>query len=197
MTQPILIDFAPSRPFWRSLWTMAFVVVWVLALGFGVHDLRLHMQEQVELAQQLERLQAGRRANKAERADALPTDVVQAANQVIGMIDRPWGALLAALERANVEAATLLAVEPDMERRDIRISGEAKDGMAMLEHVRALARQSELHNVYLANHQVNVQDAQRPVRYTVQASWKEATTVVIPVGQSGQASNSSTGDSRP
>ena len=53
------------------------------------------------------------------------------------------------------------------------VAGEAADLGAMFDYVKRLQRQPSLARVYLLNQKLNDQDAQRPVRFTVTASWLE------------------------
>lgn len=94
-----------------------------------------------------------------------------AAKRLIDRLDLPWDALFASLELSANDRVALLAIEPDTERREVRLSVEAKDLSSMLDYVRVLEFAPALRNVRLLGHQVNTQDAQRPVRFTVEAGW--------------------------
>ncbi len=94
-------------------------------------------------------------------------------NRIIDKLDMPWDTLFATVEAAAGEQAILLGVEPDAERREVRLTGEAKDAAAMLGYLRELRRAPVLGDAHLTDHQVNIQDPQRPVRFTIEASWGE------------------------
>jgi len=93
------------------------------------------------------------------------------ARRVIEQLDTPWPALFAAIETAYDDNVTLLGVEPEPERREVRLLAEAKDAEAMLAYVRQVRQSPVLRDAWLVNHQVNLQDPLRPVRFTINARW--------------------------
>jgi Tfp pilus assembly protein PilN len=93
------------------------------------------------------------------------------ARRVIEQLDTPWPALFAAVETAYDDNVTLLGVEPEPERREVRLLAEAKDAEAMLAYVRQVRQSPVLKDAWLANHQINLQDPLHPVRFTINASW--------------------------
>lgn len=95
------------------------------------------------------------------------------ANEVLRRITLPWDELFAAVESAAPGEVALLTMEPDAEKRVLKISGEAKHVAAMLDYVRLLEGRTMFHTVTLSNHQVQVTDPQRPVRFSLVAAWRE------------------------
>lgn len=172
MNPRIDIDFAPSGAGLRSRLTQ-WLILATVGLGAGVgYDAVEVFAREADLAGQLAARQTPR-PPRAKLGPAVPPEQIEAANRVVDAIDWPWDALLGAVERAAVDSATLLSVEPDPERRELRLQGEAKDSLAMLAYVRALAGQAPLSNVYLAGHQISLQGNQRAIRFTAQASWRD------------------------
>lgn len=84
----------------------------------------------------------------------------------------PWESLFQALEASQSEHVALLSIEPDVENRAVSISGEAKDYLAALTYVARLGEQEALSRVHLVRHE-NRRGGQRPLAFTVSASWKE------------------------
>mgnify|MGYP001598041710 FL=1 len=76
---------------------------------------------------------------------------------------------------ANSKVA-LLGITPDQKGGTVEISGECADLQTMFDYVKRLDQQATLGRVYLLNHQINAQDPQRPVRFTVTASWLQPTS---------------------
>jgi len=106
------------------------------------------------------------------------------ARRVIEQLDTPWLALFGAVETAYDDNVTLLGVEPEPERREVRLLAEAKDAEAMLAYVRQVRQSPVLRDAWLTNHQVNLQDPLRPVRFSINARWlsppaKPSSTVVV------------------
>lgn len=99
---------------------------------------------------------------------------VTKANEVLRRITLPWDELFAAVESAAPGEVALLTMEPDAELRVLKISGEAKHFAAMLDYIRLLEGRPMFHTVTLSNHQVQVADPQRPVRFSLVAAWRES-----------------------
>ncbi len=98
---------------------------------------------------------------------------IRRANDVIEQIALPWDRLFRAVESAAGEKVALLGITPDQKSGTVEVNGEAADLNAMFDYVKRLQRQPSLARVYLLNQKLNDQDAQRPVRFTVTASWLE------------------------
>lgn len=120
--------------------------------------------------QRLQRVPKSPRALKPEDKERLQQEL-HFANRIIERLDTPWDALFDAVEHAFGEQVTLLNVEPDTERREVRLTAEAKDMTAMLEYVKQVRQSPVLKDAYLASHQINQQDPLRPVRFVVNARW--------------------------
>lgn len=111
----------------------------------------------------------------AEAVDARNVDLeVKRAYRLLHELSTPWGEMFASVESVDMRQVGLLSVETDMERRIIKIDAEAKSIGAMLRYLRALEARPTLAHVYLQSHQVQLQDAQRPVRFVVTARWLDA-----------------------
>ena len=91
----------------------------------------------------------------------------------IDQISLPWDRLFRAIESAANARVALLGITPNLNSGTVEVSGESADLNTMFDYVKSLQRDPALAHVYLLNHQVNAQDPQRPVRFTVSASWTE------------------------
>lgn len=109
-------------------------------------------------------------AVSAPRARQAVLEVQQAA-QVAGRLNVPWDALFAALETAATPDVALLAIESEAGRRSVRLSGEARQLGALLAYVRSLRGRSALTDVFIHSHEMQAQDPQHPVRFSIAASW--------------------------
>ena len=97
---------------------------------------------------------------------------VQQANEVLRQLSLPWEQLFLTVESVAGNDVSLLALEPDMEKRVVKISGEAKDFVALLNYITRLEAQEVFGPVYLQNHQVQQEDPNRPVRFALLADWR-------------------------
>ena len=96
------------------------------------------------------------------------------ASEVAFALKLPWNDLFASVEAANTPNVALLSIESDTGKRQVKISGEAKDLESVLDYLRFLGTQPRLANVYLQSHQLQQQDPQRPVRFVLGADWVSA-----------------------
>jgi Tfp pilus assembly protein PilN len=121
-----------------------------------------------------ERRLRGKDTQAPKLADATVQEI-RAVNQVIDQITLPWDRLFLALESASNAKVALLGISPDRTGGLVELSAEAMNSEAMFDYVKRLQASPALTRVYLLNHQVNLKDSLRPVRFTVSASWIEKT----------------------
>lgn len=168
------IDFAWSPSPWpRYLGWGLFCLACFLAgyLGWLDYLTRQSMAMWSDDIASLQRAEMNAKVKLTPDAEERLRAEFSAAKRLIDRLDLPWEALFASLELSANDRIALLSIEPDVERREVRLSVEAKDLQSMLDYVRVLEFAPALRNVRLLGHQVNVQDAQRPIRFTVEAAW--------------------------
>lgn len=172
--RPLHLDFHPRA---TALSRLGFALC-AIALALIVYLLLSFVSlnaEQENLEAKWAGLQ-GKKRNQASRslksADfARLKAEFQRANEVVDRLAAPWDALFKAVESAGSEDVALLGIQPDPEKRLVKIDAEAKDFSAMLEYVKRLAREDVLDSVHIVSHQINQQDPQKPVRFVAIASW--------------------------
>jgi hypothetical protein len=98
---------------------------------------------------------------------------IRAANRIIQQLSVPWDALFRELEASTGKTVILLAVQPDLANRQVRISGEGKDLEAVYAYTQRLDETDLLDRVYLTEHAVKTQDPQKPVAFSLVAEWTE------------------------
>lgn len=113
--------------------------------------------------------QAGQPALVADGA-ALQLEISQA-NDILHQLSRPWHGLFKAIESSDEKQIALLSVQPDMQRRVLRLGGEAKNFDALLAYVGRLEKNEGLSKVFVTQHEIRSQDPEKPVRFTLVASW--------------------------
>lgn len=113
----------------------------------------------------------------AAQAPLSPADV-KARDASLGDVQRvraqlnlPWGELFATLESLASADIALLALTPDARKRQVRISGEARNLAAMLEFHRKLEESAALRDVSLINHEIAEDAPGQPVRFSLVAGW--------------------------
>ena len=79
---------------------------------------------------------------------------------------------MAAIEQAATKDVAILQLQPDADQRLLRLTAEARHRDAMFEYLRRLGAARELSNVVLVSHQVQQEDPQHPIQFSVQATLK-------------------------
>jgi hypothetical protein len=96
--------------------------------------------------------------------------------RIVGELGTPWTAVLSDLESATQESAggiSVLSVEPDHDKRRVRINGESKDLGAALAYLERLQKSRSLSYPMLDSHEVVADDKEHPVRFAMTAQWRE------------------------
>jgi len=166
-----------SKPLpWLGLMLLASVLLTLVLLGRYYQDLESSHADWMARIDRLESL-SGARAHIAARLlgeQAARAQILEAqyANQVLRQLSLPWNALFQALEDSAGQNVALLSLEPDAQKGTVRIRGEAKNLGAALHFVKQLGTSGVFASVFLQNHEVQQQDPQKPVRFTLVAGWK-------------------------
>ncbi len=166
------LDYQDNLPFpWTGL--LLLLLVLMAATLTGGYYLKLKTQAAAYEAS----VQQSR-----EKSHGLSGDVVESptaaqevsnANVVIRQLGVPWEALFQAVESTGGGKVTLLAISPDIEKRQVKITGEAKDYRILMKYLTRLEEFPVFGSVYLQNHHVQLQDPDRPVRFLLLANWQE------------------------
>jgi Tfp pilus assembly protein PilN len=151
------------------------VAGWLLLVaGIGAAAALGHQGWQVDQhhtvqAARMARLHAGNAALDAGQQKDDPQLV--AARQMTEKSKLPWDTLFGALESTDQADVALLAIVPEVQRRNVKIHAEARDFAAMLAFQRHLQLNTGLSQVVLLDHTVNKDVAEKPVRFHIQAHW--------------------------
>lgn len=167
------LDYQRDRPF-----RQAGPLLLALALGASVVTAAYYVELSDEATgwedklARIERDRGSRPAVGAGIRDGVESPEVRRANEVLRQLSLPWELLFRTVESVAGDDVTLLALEPDMEKRMVKISGEAKDFPAMLNYITKLEAKEVFGPVYLQSHEVQQQDPNRPVRFALIVVWK-------------------------
>lgn len=168
------LDYRQNRP---THWSGPLLLVLVLAAMVWSAAYYIELNARVisweDKLARMEREQ-GRRApdgagdgNVEGRAQEL-----KQAGEVLRQLSLPWEQLFLSVESAAGDEVSLLALEPDTEKQVVKISGEARDFVALMNYITRLETQELLGPVNLQSHQVQQQDPNRPVRFALIAAWR-------------------------
>jgi Tfp pilus assembly protein PilN len=166
------IDYV-ARPRQRRAPGIAVLAAALVVAGMLVTHYREVKLElgQIESRQGL--LSADKRPAPTVSRESLDEEVKNA-EKVLRQLALPWSAIIESVESAATDDVALLQLQPDAQQRQLRLSAEARNQEAMLEYLRRLTAAKSLADVHVASHQVQTEDSQHPVQFTVQALLKGA-----------------------
>jgi Tfp pilus assembly protein PilN len=159
----------PHRPVWLGLLllTVALGIAADLVLRF------LNARDVLGLAEATQSLQTTHRPAKPVPMERLD-EQAKAAEAAVRQLTLPWATLIQILEDATTKDVAVLQVRPEAQQRLLRITAEARNHKAMLLYQRNLAATSVLDDVHLLNHQAQLDDPQKPLQFSIQATFKVA-----------------------
>lgn len=168
------LDYQPSSAFpWAG--AVLFVLAVIALVLTGVHYLKLNEQVagwEAKAARSNDKTSVHQTAGHASSSVELAQEVSNA-NEVLRQLSVPWETLFQAVESSGSGKVTLLALEPDVEKHQVKINGETKNFKALTNYITQLQGQAVFGSVYLQSHQVQQQDPDKPVRFSLLATWRE------------------------
>lgn len=179
--KPIRIDFAP-RSLLRAV-VRTHPMTWLLgAIGLGLcANVAFSAWTATERYRAREadlmRMQAQLADRIAHQPRPKPTTIAApqaaAVNRAIAQLNLPWRDVWDAVEAATPATVALWTLEPDAKKQVVRGSAETKTSDAMIAYVEQLKQQSFFDAVVLTKHEINEQDANKPIRFQFEAHWTE------------------------
>jgi Tfp pilus assembly protein PilN len=155
-----------------GLLLLALVLLLALAIGWYFSSVR---QQASQLQASVDTISSQINGPTETEVNNLPpqklAEVMKFSNHTIHQLNLPWNILFIQLEKAKSDGVALLGVEPNTNSSVIKVVGEAKDYASMLKYVRSLSEQGVLHGVYLIDHKMDDQNPDRPIRFSLEASW--------------------------
>jgi hypothetical protein len=148
-------------------------------LLFGLLAAGLSVAAHLELNREAAGLeaQAERAALQGAPREPLPfqgrseKEALESARSVVEHLTVPWDRLFGALEAIEEKQVALLSVTPNVQKRQVRIFAEAKTLADMLSYHQKLEQSPAFSEVALTEHEVQLQDPERPVRFNILATW--------------------------
>ena len=155
----------PRRSHALGIAVLAFSIISAFVLLERYRNIRLEIA-QLEAAEAM--LPAERKPVARKNVDA----ELKTAEAVLRQLALPWAAMVRAVEGAARPDIALLQVQPDASQGQLRLTAEAPNEKAMLEYMARLAAAPVLSGVYIASHQVMLEEPRRPIQFTVLAKVK-------------------------
>ena len=86
-------------------------------------------------------------------------------------LNLPWEKLFAMFEAEVGRPVAILSLDTDAGKRELALTGEARNFEAMLAYYRLLQQQEIFSGLALHTHQINRQDRENPIRFRITAKW--------------------------
>lgn len=177
----VRIDFAPPslrRTLFRTPragWALAYLaLILCLPLAFCANAyLESQRALEAELAARNATVAAPPVVVAAPARVTIGAAQAAAVNAAIMQLNLPWRDLHDAVQGATPVTVALLALEPDAKRRVLRITAEARGSDDMLAYVQRLQDTDWFSGVALTRHEINEQDPNRPIRFQIDAEWRQ------------------------
>jgi hypothetical protein len=178
MTQmnKLRLDYQNVSPFpWIGACLSA--VVLIILVMLAMYFVKLHhrvdeMQANIERSS-MKKMSHLANAPTSEKGRQEQTLEIKNSNDVLHHLSVPWELLFKAVESSSGSRITLLALEPDFDKKQVKISGEASNYSALMNYITQLQGQEVFESAYLLNHEVRVEDPDKPVRFTLLANWRD------------------------
>ncbi len=166
------LDYQPSSSLpW--LGAVLLVVATASLILLGTYYLKLSDQVVSAKAKVLRSQNSVTSGNASAQTSSELAQEVDNANEVLRQLSVPWEALFQGVESSGDNKVTLLALEPDVEKHQVKINGETKNFKSLTHYLTQLQEQPVFGSVYMQSHQVQQQDADKPVRFSLLATWRE------------------------
>ena len=157
-------------------WFGYLLLALMLALAALMYSHFSTLRQQISVVQsQIDEIDSRVHAKSTTNNSAMPpqklAEVFKFSNRTIHQLNLPWNILFSQLEKAKDDGVALLSVEPNANSTTIKVTGEAKNYEAMLRYVRTLSEQGVFQGVYLTDHKMDEQNPDKPIRFSLEASW--------------------------
>ena len=169
------LEFQPRRSgplAWSLLALGSALVASLVLLQYTLQSEQVELEDSVHSLEQ----QLGRRpATAAPQSTAASREQAERLAQmrsVSQQLQRPWQQLFSMLEAMPQDDVALLGLTPDARKGQVRIAAEARNLEAMLQYHQRLEASDELSDVSLLNREVLAAQPERPVRFTLTATWE-------------------------
>jgi len=97
---------------------------------------------------------------------------IRRVNQAALRLTIPWEDLFRTVEAATDKRVALLSLQPNVQKRELRIIGEAEDFGAILRYIERLERGDALAGVRLVSHEVVAGTNSTQLRFELTSTWR-------------------------
>lgn len=101
----------------------------------------------------------------------LSSEEINTIQKSLNQLSIPWGRLFSAMEVSSSDKVVLISLEPNAEKRSVRIIAEASDVYEMIDYIRVLSKQPQMYKVFLLNQKAGENQQDPAVRFTLEGYW--------------------------
>lgn len=98
---------------------------------------------------------------------------IKNANVILGHINFPWETLFNSIENTVSKDIALLSLLPNVSKRSLHISGEARNMSGLLAFVTALEQEKYFASANLLNYKIKKSSPHQPIIFQVITSWNK------------------------
>jgi len=160
----------PTRAAWPGVLLLAGALAVAAQVLLSYRDVQLELASRAATVNPAAAQPAASRQSSRLRID----EEAKNTETVLRQLGLPWAGLIETVEAAASADIALLQMQPDALQRTLRLSAEARHHGAMFEYLRRLAAAPTFAEVHLVSHQVQLEDPQRPVQFSLQAALRSA-----------------------
>jgi Tfp pilus assembly protein PilN len=166
------LDFSSPRRQRINIGGIILFAAGLLAAAWIVKSHNEAKTEQLQLQSAQERRHRAEASIQRPSMEADATIQYQKAAAVIDQLSFPWDRLFSAIEKNTTSDVALLSIQPNLEAKTIALDAESRNWSSMLAYVKRLEEDGFFSDVHLINHQTQVADPQRPLRFRLECRWQ-------------------------
>ena len=178
MSQQLDLDFiqAPFFSLRRLSWFSLFLLA--ASLVVALFTWQIYQAKHVEYIGfearlvDLNQQQQQRKLPIKQAPASIPPEQLKQLQETLNALAIPWNALFEAIEQSDQKDIAILSLEPNSQKQQIVMTGEAKNLQVALAYIAQLERQPALSQVFLQKHSIDEVNTSKPVSFTVLAKWK-------------------------
>lgn len=130
------------------------------------------LQQQQALAQALAQQQQPVDRHLAPKAPGINPEARQELNRFADTLTQPWEALLDDLQQQTGPDISLTRILPNLEKREVRLQGQASHNQAFLDYLKRLQSRPEWTHVEPQSQERDPQRPDKSVRFELVANWR-------------------------
>jgi hypothetical protein len=177
MSKTLDLDFihTPFLSLSRFSWLSLFFLVASLVVAlFTWQSYQSKRVEHLALAAKIAEVtqQQKKKVTVKQAPVSIQLEQIKQLQETVNALAIPWNALFEAIEQSNHKDIALLSIEPNSQKQQVVMTGEAKNLQIALEYIAELESQHALSQVFLQKHSIDEANTSKPVSFTVFAKWK-------------------------